>query len=93
MRADFYERLMNIAAVFIYIWPRTTVPTVFVVKFELGKQAEVPARMEIEMGHHPVHYVSILILRPGAKHPVVVILVFDTVFESQRKVQLRVLPE
>src|ERR1700722_3176143 len=44
--------------------------------------------MEIEMGHHPVHDVSIVVLKPGAKYPVVEILVFDTVFESQREVRL-----
>ena len=44
------------------------------------------------MGHYPVHDVSVVILRPSAKHPVVVVLVFDAVFESQRKVQLRVSP-
>src|SRR5271154_7046797 len=42
------------------------------------------------MGHHPVHDVSIVVLRTGAEHPVVVILVFDTVFEPQRKVELRI---
>ncbi len=81
---------MNIAAIFVDLRAWTTVPPVLVVKLKLRKQAEVTARVEIEMGHHPVHDVSIVVLRSRAKHPVVVILVLDTVFESRRKVPLRV---
>src|SRR5271156_3521395 len=42
------------------------------------------------MGHRSVHQISIVVLESGAKHPVVEILVFDPIFESQREVQLRV---
>jgi hypothetical protein len=91
--ADPYERLMNITAVFVDIGTWATVPSVFVVKLEFGKQAKVIARVEIEMGHHPVHDVSVLALRPSAEHPVFVILVFDPVFESHREPQIRVLTE
>jgi len=45
------------------------------------------------MGHDSVHDVSIVVLRSLAKHPIVVILAFDTVFESQREVLLRVFAE
>jgi hypothetical protein len=79
---------MDIAAVFVNSGPRPAVPAVGRVKFELGKEAEVITGMEIEMGHHPVHDVSIVVLRPGAKHPIVEILVFDSVFKSQREVFL-----
>jgi hypothetical protein len=74
--ADLYERLMNIAARSSSMSGRG--PPFLqssLVKFEFGKQAEVIARVEIEMGHHPVHDVPVLVLGPGAKHPVVVILV------------------
>src|SRR5277367_413878 len=90
MRADLDKRLMNIAAVFVNLGPWAAVPPFFEIKLELGEEAEVPAGVEIEMGHHPVHDESIVILRSGAKHPVVEILVFDAVFESQREVQLRI---
>src|SRR5580658_8591910 len=46
--------------------------------------------MEVEMGHHPIQDISMVVLRPGAKHPVVEVLVFDAVFQSQREVQIRV---
>jgi hypothetical protein len=88
VRTDLYERLMNITAVFVDSRPWATVPPVGVIKLEFGKQAQVNARVEIEMGHRPVHDVAIVVLRTGAKHPVFEILVFDTVFESQREVQL-----
>lgn len=61
--------------------------------FELGKEAEVITRMEIEVGHNPVYDISIVVLRPGAKYPIVEIPVFDTIFESQRKVHLWVLTQ
>src|ERR1700677_4090106 len=42
------------------------------------------------MGHHSVIDESVVVLRRGPKHPVLVILVFDAVFKAQRKVHLRV---
>src|SRR5271155_5220971 len=82
---------MNIAAVFVNLGSRTSVPPVFEIKLELGKEAEVPASVEIEMGHRSVYHISIVVLGSGAKHPVVEILIFDAVFESQREVQLWVI--
>src|SRR5271154_2150802 len=81
---------MNIAAVFVNLGSRTSVPPVFEIKLELGEEAEVAAGVEIEMGHRSVHHISIVVLGSGAKHPVVEILVFNAVFESQREVQLRI---
>src|ERR1700722_4856344 len=76
---------MNVPAVLVDSGPRSAVSPVGVVKFKLGKEARIFARVEIKMGHHSVHDVAIVVLRTGAKHPVVKILVFDTIFESKRK--------
>ena len=48
--------------------------------------------MEIEIRLHPVHDVSIVVLRPGAQHEVGVMLVFDAVFKSQREIEVRAKP-
>jgi hypothetical protein len=90
VRTDLDERLMSIASVFVDLRSRATVSPVLLVKLEFGKQAKVIARVEIEMGHRPVQEISVVLLRRGVKHPVVVILVLDAVFKSQRKVHLRV---
>ena len=42
------------------------------------------------MGHRTVENVSVVVLRARAKEEVVVILVLDAVFESEREVHLRV---
>src|SRR5271156_1111905 len=81
---------MNVAAVFINLGSWAAIPAVFEIKLELGEKAEVAAGMEIEMGHRPVHDVSVVVLRSGAEHPVVEIFIFDAVFEAQGEVQLRV---
>ena len=81
---------MNVAGGFVDSGSRATIPIGDEVELEFGKQPEVFARVEIEMGHHPVHDVSIVVLRRSAKHPVVEVLVFDAVFESQREVLLGV---
>jgi hypothetical protein len=84
---------MNVAAVFVNLGPWAAIPAIFEVELELAKEAEVAAGMEIEMGHHSVHDVSIVVLRSGAKHPIVEILVFDAIFEPKREVQLRIFAE
>src|SRR5277367_1743248 len=81
---------MDIAGVFVDLGPWSAISPVYEIKLELGKEAEVPSCVEIEMGHHPVHDVSVVVLRSCAKHPVVEILVFNSVLKPQREVQLRV---
>ena len=84
---------MNVAAIFVYLGSRAAISVIFKVKLEFGKQAEVMACVEIEVGHHAVHYVTVVVLRSLAKHPGVVILVLHAVLESEREIELRVVAQ
>ncbi len=50
MRPDLKKRLMNVAGIFVNSGSWATIPIGDEVKLEFGKQPEVTARVEIEMG-------------------------------------------
>ena len=87
MRTYLEKCLMNIPRSLIHTRPWTTHSSRNIVELELGEQAEIPPDMEIEMRHHAAHYVTVMILRPGAEHPVVVVFVLRAI-SSPREIYL-----
>src|ERR1700677_3739539 len=88
MRPDFDKCLMNISSVFINTLPGSTHSSRNVVELKLREEAEIRPGMQIEMRHHAAEHVAVMVLRPGAQHPVIVVFVFRAIFQSQRKIIL-----
>src|ERR1700733_6805828 len=69
---------------------RTTRSPRHIVELEFREQPEIAPDMEIEMRHHAAQDVTVMVLRYGAQHPVVVVLILRAIFQPERDIPLRI---
>ena len=81
--------LVDIPGGLVHARSWTTHSHCHIVELELREQPEIAPGMEIKMRHHAAHDVTVMVLRPGAQHPVVVVLILRAILQPEREIPLR----
>jgi hypothetical protein len=79
---------MDVPAVLIHSGPGATCSSCNIVELKLREQPEVAPGMQIEVRHHAAHHVAVMVLRSGAQHPVVVVLILCAILQPEREISL-----